>query len=217
MVSQLLPLSEWQWQQEQRGISVYTRPMANKPLPTVRGDAVIKGWSVEEVMAAVRSFDCRKYWDERFDGGHVIEWLDARTALAYSAAKGTFPVSGRDFCVVSEVRHDPESQTLQVVNTSVEDPSMPEQPKRVRAQLDMNAWILKADPESPTTVHATYMVQFDPRGSLPSSLAKTVQTQMPMCVARVAEFLAKYTPPPSISRTTLARSNEKYDVARAAW
>ncbi|KAI9591517.1 hypothetical protein BDF19DRAFT_426193 [Syncephalis fuscata] len=63
----------------------------------------------------------------------------------------------------------------------------------------------------------TYITQFDPRGSIPSSLVKAVQTQTPMCVAKVADYLTKYAPPPSISRTTLGRSNETFDAAKAIW
>jgi hypothetical protein len=217
LTNQLLPLDVWQLQLEQRGVSLYTHQLPNKSMPAVRGDIVIKGWTIEEVMSVVRSLECRKHWDERFDGGQVIEWLDTRTALAHSAVKGTFPVSGRDFCVVTEVRSDTESQTLQAIAVSVEDPGVPVQPKRVRAQLDLSAWVLKADPEEPTTVHMTYITQFDPCGSIPSSLVKAVQTQTPMCVAKVADYLTKYAPPPSISRTTLGRDNEKYDVTKSIW
>ncbi|KAI8048982.1 hypothetical protein BDF22DRAFT_602464, partial [Syncephalis plumigaleata] len=207
----------WQLQLEQRGVSIYKHQLPNKPMPAVRGDIVIKGWTIEEVMSVIRSLECRKYWDERFDGGQVIEWLDARTVLAHTAVKGVFPVSGRDFSAISEVRNDPESQTLQAIAVSVEDPSVPVQPKRVRAQLDIASWILKTDADEPTTVHVTYITQFDPCGSLPSSLVKAVQTQTPMCVAKIADFLTKYAPPPSISRTTLGRDDEKYDAAKSTW
>ncbi|KAI9591518.1 hypothetical protein BDF19DRAFT_426194 [Syncephalis fuscata] len=136
LTNQLSPLDVWQLQLEQRGVSIYTHQLPDKPMPAVRGDIVVKGWTIEEVMAVVRSLDCRQHWDERFDGGKIVEWLDARTALAHSAVKGSFPVSGRDFCVANEVRSDPETGTLQAVAVSVEDPSVPAQSKRVRAQLD---------------------------------------------------------------------------------
>ncbi|RKP05920.1 hypothetical protein THASP1DRAFT_19162, partial [Thamnocephalis sphaerospora] len=215
--AELLPLEKWTFQSEVRGVRISTIPIPGKSMPAVRGDMTISGWTTEEIVAVIRAFSCRTLWDERFDGGRAVEVLDARSVLFHSNVKGTFPVSGRDFCGVSEVRVDPTTQALHYMAVSVEDPAVPPVSKRVRAQLDLMLWVLKASPSDPTSVEVSYLTQVDPRGSIPSSLVKAVQNQTPLCIAGIADYLKKHAAPPYVTRTTLSSSDEDYDYSKSTW
>ncbi|KAJ1564326.1 hypothetical protein HK405_015183, partial [Cladochytrium tenue] len=192
------------------GVAMATRDVSGAPIPAVRGDAKWSGFTILEALSVIKSFHARQTWDARFDGGRIVEHLNLDDLLAHTQQKGTFPVSGRDLSTVSRMHYeDGLSANVIHTSTSVIDPACPEDPKRVRADLALAAWVLRRDQGSAAAADGTapiavsYIVQVDIKGSVPASLIKAVQAQTPMCIAEVANYLAREGPLPFLVRHIL--------------
>ncbi|KAI9349850.1 hypothetical protein DFJ73DRAFT_932611 [Zopfochytrium polystomum] len=184
---------------------------ASPALPPVRGDGVIEGaFTLQEAYSVIRSSNCRRTLrhqtpfffiegDTRYDHGESIEHFNIDEALAYSVQKGTFPVAPRD--LVTAVFNRRGDGTLRYVVTSVVDPTAPSEGRgRVRGNLAIAAWILRERAGAGGGIDATYIVDIDPRGNIPTSLVKLVQTQSPLCIAEVSRYLNSRGPIPFIVR-----------------
>ncbi|KAI9090451.1 hypothetical protein DFS34DRAFT_718741, partial [Phlyctochytrium arcticum] len=198
----------WVSHSTQSGVRISQRPVAGAQMPMVRGDATLRGnFSAQEVLSVIRSSAARKFWDARFEDGKVLVNYNLDESLAYSQQKGTFPVSGRDFVTTNIIKHpDANSDTDEVdgasgaiffASTSVVDQVAPLDSKRVRAHLTLAGWIIRPIEDG---LFISYIVQVDVKGSVPSSIIKMVQTQTPLCIARVLEYLETKSFPPFIVR-----------------
>ncbi|KAJ3058045.1 hypothetical protein HK102_010718, partial [Quaeritorhiza haematococci] len=137
--------------------------------------------------------------DERFDGSEIVEWFNPNEHLFHSKQKGQFPVSGRDICGLQATVYDAPRSTTYLLATSVTDPLVPTDSKRVRADLGIAGWIIKADKsDSKTTITVTYIVKIDAKGSIPSALIRLLSTQTPLCIASVRSYLESYGVPPTV-------------------
>lgn len=50
--------------------------------------------------------------------------------------------------------------------------------------------MLEEPEEKGGQVKVTYIVKFDPRGSIPTALLSTIAKELPLCISRVGEFLS---------------------------
>ncbi|KAL0954042.1 hypothetical protein HGRIS_005195 [Hohenbuehelia grisea] len=76
-------------------------PEVSPVIPVHMGEKVIEGVSAEELDAVVSSFDCRKKWDDRFDGGCVLESFGADCRTSFIVCKSGFPFRDRGFYLAS--------------------------------------------------------------------------------------------------------------------
>jgi hypothetical protein len=200
LYQRILPLENngWTLYNDREGVKIYTKEIAGRAMPAVRGEARIVGFSKEQLWAVVGSPEFRKVWDDRFDGAIIHEQLDQHAFLIQSMIKGSFPVAGRDLCIVLDLYSDKENNVLENVAASVEDTSIAVTSKRVRATLDVAGWTFREsrDANGKPVVDVTYIAQIDLNGSIPSSILRAVLPQGPLCVARVRDFLEKRGVPP---------------------
>ncbi|KAJ3021516.1 UNVERIFIED_CONTAM: hypothetical protein HDU68_009600 [Siphonaria sp. JEL0065] len=186
---------KWNFEWDKNEITMHTIP--GNPFAVVRGKGIIHGgFTIPEIFAVIRSSNCRKLWDARFDSGTPLAVLGPDDFFSHTIQKGSFPVAARDFVVALTVRR-PSRRELIYVSTSVKAdtgdlpgvvvPSDGES-GRVRGQLDFAGWLLK---ETKVGVEAVYMVQADPKGSIPSSVVKLVQNSTPLAISSVSAFLEK--------------------------
>jgi hypothetical protein len=166
LMRRVLPLDDWQVQQENSGIKISALPMEGLGLPFIRGDGIIPGdYSFEEVLSVIQSAYARKFWDPRFDQAQVLEFLSPNSILVFSIQKGTFPVAARDLVTVTSVNFD-EKEMLYVATSCKDDKApSPGTGGRVRADLMLAGWrLLKSD----KGIETTYIVHVDPKGSIPN-------------------------------------------------
>ncbi|KAI9209294.1 uncharacterized protein BJ171DRAFT_112740 [Polychytrium aggregatum] len=207
--------ADWVPRSSSNGIRISVRESPNRKdgMPLVRGDGVISGdWGIEEVASAISSYQARAEWDKRFDSGSILCQYNPFESLAYLTQKGTFPVAGRDFLVVSATRIDAASQSAYIVSTSV-DPSQLSEIEQaiytpyhqkskdsgfVRADLKLNGWILRRRDDG---VAATYILDVDVKGSIPQSILRMIQTQSPMCILGISQYLGSHGPLPFLLRS----------------
>lgn len=106
------------------------------------------------------------------------------------------------------------TSALYNVSTSVLDPTIPEDPGRIRAMLELSGWSLRPtfDGQGNTvSVNVTFVVQVDIRGTLPSSVVKTMTASMTTAVPRLNQFINKTGYPPFASHISGTRLLDTFD------
>ncbi|KAI8800501.1 hypothetical protein BJ742DRAFT_780331 [Cladochytrium replicatum] len=207
-------------------VRIWTRPVdgttGSSALPYIKGAGKIEGvWTVQEVMSVVKSVAAREEWDGRFDGARVLEFLSPSDAVTYTKQKGVFGVSGRDFLSVSRYHflaggNEDDGVTLPTavfvarsVPSDVEERSYvdavrgdkqfaEDAGKRVRGTIGVWGWKLTG---AEGGCNATFVVQADVGGTIPAALVKIIQTQTPLAIKRVNEYLNSSGTVPFILRT----------------
>ncbi|KAI8819534.1 uncharacterized protein EV422DRAFT_96056 [Fimicolochytrium jonesii] len=186
----------WKFHSEQQGIKISTID-AGGTMPVVRGDATFPAdITVDQILNTIRSSGARKIWDARFEGGRMVEWLNPNEALYHTMQKGQFPVSGRDLSALNVTVCDSRSSTTYVVATSVVDPLVKPEPKRVRAELKVAGFICNAIPQGGAQL--SYIVDIDVKGSIPSAIVKAVSIQTPLSLHEIMKYIQTYGSPPSV-------------------
>jgi hypothetical protein len=134
--------------------------------------------------------------DQRFEGGHTLEWYNPNEQLSHTFQKGQFPVSGRDFVILKSTIRE-SSHRMIFLSTSVDEAHFKADNKRVRADLSLAAFVIE---KVEGGAMLTYIVDVDPKGSIPSALIKLVAVQTPLCVAEVRRYLETYGVPTHFSK-----------------
>ncbi|KAI8985656.1 hypothetical protein BD414DRAFT_61769 [Trametes punicea] len=81
-------------------------PEISPVIPVHRGEKVIEGVAAEEIASVLRSYDCRKQWDARFDSANHLEAYGADAHTAFIVMKGGFPFRDRGFYVSSLIARE---------------------------------------------------------------------------------------------------------------
>ncbi|KAJ3221719.1 hypothetical protein HK099_003208 [Clydaea vesicula] len=72
-------------------------------LPLYKGTKVLCGKSVEEVFSVIRSYGCRKKWDDTFEDGRLLEYCGEGVDISSVSLKPYFPLSRRNLTVVNSI------------------------------------------------------------------------------------------------------------------
>ncbi|CAG8464118.1 21248_t:CDS:2 [Cetraspora pellucida] len=208
--------TSWELYSENKGIKIYQRENPGKSIPCMRGDVTIYGdFLPEDIRTYATSLDARKLWDDRYEEGTTIERYSLTDVLTRTAMKGTFPISGRDFSMISTVDRDPDG-TIWCATTSIVDPKIPENKKYVRAELSLAGWELRPVYDSVgnrIAIDVKYIVDTDIKlESVPTRILKSISMQTPMCVAKIDELLKKIGFPPYIRHTTGTIIEEEFNT-----
>ncbi|KAF9967153.1 hypothetical protein BGZ70_010612 [Mortierella alpina] len=160
----------------------YSRVISGAGLPMLRGEGVITGgWTVEQINAVIESSGCREIWDERFENLSIAETFNSNEYLFHVTLRGIGSLTGRDLAGVTIIDRDPQTSALYNVSTSVLDSTIPEDPGRIRALLELSGWSLRPtfDGQGNTiAVNVTFVIQVDIRGTLPNSVVKSMTASM---------------------------------------
>ena len=116
--------------------------------------------------------------------------------------------SSRDFCVIGLIEN--EDDESYVTMASVEDSAVPAVKGCVRGRLDLVGWHIQAAEKGHLRV--TYINHTDMGGSVPTSLMKMIQAQIPMCMIQASEFATKQGFPPYVNQLKDGRfENDSFD------
>lgn len=142
------------------------------------------------------TFGARAGWDDFYETGRLVKYIDRETSLGYASMKGRWPVASRDTSVVSGISRRPDGSILQVT-TSVENPEVPDVSGKVRASLDIAGWsLIPVMSQGKPSTKLTYFTKVDLKGNLPTAALKLIATQTPLCVGRIRDFSLKQGTPP---------------------
>jgi hypothetical protein len=151
----------WQNAQVKEDVKLQRYKVDGDVIPTVRGDGVIEGWSVEEILAVIRSQSCRTVWDDGHKVGMVVERYDGCTFGFWAAQKGFgMLVWPRDFTGIAGcVQDGDKTYYLNISAPMVDVPKF--QATHVRGTLSVAGFTLhKVDGEN--KVNMTYIVREAP-------------------------------------------------------
>ncbi|OJT13504.1 hypothetical protein TRAPUB_9969 [Trametes pubescens] len=101
-------------------------PQISSVIPVHRGEKVVEGVAAEEVASVLKSYDCRKQWDTRFDSANVLEAYGADAHTAFVVMKGGFPFRDRGFYLSSMIARETVSQPTARRSTAEADHSSSE-------------------------------------------------------------------------------------------
>ncbi|KAI0630642.1 hypothetical protein C8Q77DRAFT_1075272 [Trametes polyzona] len=76
-------------------------PEISSVIPVHKGEKVVEGVAAEEIASVLKSYDCRKQWDTRFDSANILEAYGADAHTAFAVMKGGFPFRDRGFYLSS--------------------------------------------------------------------------------------------------------------------
>jgi hypothetical protein len=179
--------SNFQFKHETNGVKVSTYSPLGSSVPIIRGHMLTEV-SVADMTRVFNCLPIRDQWDEGIEGWKIIESSFDGWTLAHTQQRGLWPVvSGRDFCAVSELSYNGSSTVI--VQTSVTDPLVPEDKKRVRAHLHGSLFIAKPSIVKPGWNEITYIVYVDLKGSIPAPAVKMVVTNIPLCLYRIEHLI----------------------------
>ncbi|KAJ3050018.1 hypothetical protein HK097_008999 [Rhizophlyctis rosea] len=193
----------------------------NGEVPLLRDSGVVQGFSPVETFAALRSFECRKLWDDIIEGGTQLEYCGNAIRTTYTHLKGFFPISGRDILAVEVVKVLPSGAagtklpTIVVATTSISEDLLSEAAHQkllvkkgastVRANLLLGGWILEAiDPYEDKQHHPipstriTFFVRLDLSGRIPLRAQSLLITSVMKSPANLSQFMKEHGPPPFV-------------------
>ncbi|KAG0291463.1 hypothetical protein BGZ98_003006, partial [Dissophora globulifera] len=209
------PEDRWRAISSENGFKSYSRVISGSGLPMLRGEGTIAGgWTVEQINSAIESSGCRQVWDERFENMSIAETFNHNEYLFHVTLRGIGSLTGRDLAGVTIIDRDPLTSALYNVSTSVIDPTIPEDPGRIRAMLELSGWSLRPtfDGQGNTvSVNVTFVIQIDIRGSLPSSVVKSMTSSMTTAVSRLNQFINKSGYPPFASHISGTRLLDSFN------
>ncbi|KAH7051745.1 hypothetical protein BKA57DRAFT_391723, partial [Linnemannia elongata] len=209
------PEDRWKAVSSDGTFKSYSRVISGAGLPMLRAEGVISGgWTVEQINAVIESSGCRQIWDERFDNLSIAETFNSNEYLFHVALRGIGSLTGRDLAGVTIVDRDPQTAALCNVSTSVLDSTIPEDPGRIRALLELSGWSLRPtfDGQGNTvSVNVTFVIQIDIRGTLPTSVVKSLTGSMMTAVSRLNQFINKNGYPPYASHISGTRLLDTFE------
>ncbi|GAA5801378.1 hypothetical protein EDC94DRAFT_609047 [Helicostylum pulchrum] len=203
-------LEGWSLVQESKsGVKVYNKSDGSA-FPLLRGEILLSGaFSPEQVAIVATLPGCRKMWDEKFDTAQVKQYYSADFGLLWFKVKTPWPVSPRDMAAISYTEKTADSVYIAV--QSVKDASIPEVSGCVRASLLMSGWkIIKTN----AGVAISYVTQIDLAGSIPASLLKSSNLQIPLCAGTMTKYLKDHGFPPLKKECTATVVSETFDHAK---
>lgn len=92
--------------------------------------------------------------------------------------------------------------------SSVEDESVPPTSGCVRGKLLVSGWKLYKTEDG---VGIIYVTQVDLCGSIPASLLKSINLQIPLCAGTLADYVQKYGFPPYVVSSTAQHKAVSFD------
>ncbi|KAG0206856.1 hypothetical protein BGX28_001791 [Mortierella sp. GBA30] len=209
------PEDRWRAVSSEGAFKSYSRVISGAGLPMLRGEGVITGgWTVEQINAVIESSGCRQIWDERFENLSIAETFNSNEYLFHVTLSGIGSLTGRDLAGVTIIDRDPQTSALYNVSTSVLDPTIPEDPGRIRALLELSGWSLRPTFDglgNTIAVNVTFVIQVDIRGMLPNSVVKSMTASMMTAVPRLNQFLNKTGYPPYAAHISGTRLLDTFD------
>eukprot|EP00164_Ancoracysta_twista_P012608 GFYU01019844.1.p1 GENE.GFYU01019844.1~~GFYU01019844.1.p1 ORF type:complete len:195 (-),score=21.19 GFYU01019844.1:51-635(-) len=117
-----------------------------------------------------------------------LETPNLQMRVMYNAYKSVWPTSPRDFCYITFYQHD-GTGTYILVGRSCEHPDCPERKGYVRADLQHSGWILEPADDKNTSTKATYIVQIDLKGTIPTRIMNQASTKQPLCIYELRKMM----------------------------
>ncbi|XP_047133452.1 uncharacterized protein LOC100208202 isoform X1 [Hydra vulgaris] len=147
--------------------------------PTFKGTGVINV-PLGYVIQYVSSLSFKSEYDKMFESGTVVEvFCDNLTKIFNLKYVRIWPVSGRDFCSISIVRHLKDNM-YGICVKAVEHPGCPAVSSHVRGNVLIGGFLLKVLSSDPPETELTYLARVELGGYFPQSIINKISAEQSM-------------------------------------
>ena len=175
----------WEFVGEERGVTITRTSFANSTVKCIKGVSVIKA-TPKEVFEVVSNISLYKEFDPKtISESKVIHSINNQLSTNYMEFAAQFPVSGRDTCFI-QYRTRQNDGSYIVAWNSVKDPEMPKRKGIVRAMMANSGFVIVP---LQTSSLVTFVLQFDLKGWLPSTLMNQMISNQPMILALIEDYI----------------------------
>ena len=157
---------EWDLNRDSDGIKVYSKEIEGYKFKTFKGTAIING-SVHEFISVLSDIENLPDWGYNVTSAELLEQTSETIQIYYSIAKAPFPYKDRDGVYRNSYKWNSDAKTLKV-EIEVLDDYLDENDKYIRVK-GFGYW--KIIVLSEDKMEATFSMQINPGGSIPSWLA----------------------------------------------
>ncbi|KAI5477044.1 Lipid-binding START containing protein [Pseudohyphozyma bogoriensis] len=199
---ELASVEGWEDQGEREGVQLWRKPhdpevrpwfrlvlLLNLPfeltnLPRTPSNAPLSFSTL--FLATIQLPGLRKRWDSRMQMGHMLARYSRTFYEFYSELKGvSWLVYPRFLVAVTKTyREGGVGSEINLIQTSVEDPSIGEQAGKTRATLYFGGWQLKPQGDD---LAVTYVVRIALNGSIPMALVNQIAVETPLCTGHARD------------------------------
>ena len=164
-----LSFSQYNWTLEKNkdGIELYTSPSPHSKYKAVRVECTFQGTydKLVSILSKVEDFEDWIYKNKR---SNLIKKNNSYDFIYYSETSMPFPLDNRDVILHMTIKTDSLPKFLVINGRNVEG-VLPEVPFMVRVPHYTASW--KVTMPSANQIHISYILDLNPGGSIPSSIA----------------------------------------------
>lgn len=185
----------WEFMFEKKGVIAHRLPVDDSPVDVLRGQTRIH-CNINDLATMLLNVHHTGYFDDMFLYFHRVEprfWqkrLNRSFEMLRYVFKAPWPVTNRDFCFFA-ICAKLENDVIVDVIDSVSHDAVPEQPSLVRGNVTGTGYVCRPviDDDGNEVVDVTYVVQLDPKGSVPSFAVKFISRNQPLNLAKMKKFM----------------------------
>jgi hypothetical protein len=179
----------WIFVQEKNGVTTHKKENDGDQLLTFRGVTVMQS-TPEIIRLWLIQMDQRSFWDPTFAGGTYELEAEITSRVSYNVYSAPWPVSYRDFLVLSseDIRDD---GTLLCGVHSVEHADYPAKDGYVRGTIYSSGFVIKPLPPQNGIPQCKvwYTGTIDIAGWIPTYVANMVNCEQPMNIANLRDLI----------------------------
>ncbi len=169
--------AEWELFDEYQGLKMYRMEVPGSPLLAYRGEGFIDA-PMAKLFTVIEDTPRKPQWMSRIQTAQVIRVLSENEKLEYVHVKLPWPLKDRDFVYKVKVSFDTSSLSAKLHFESVEDPSRPIEPTRIRAHVYYGNFTLTAI-DGGRRVRVDADAHADPKGWVPAWAVNIYQKRLP--------------------------------------
>eukprot|EP01114_Cavostelium_apophysatum_P020386 TRINITY_DN6816_c0_g1_i1.p1 TRINITY_DN6816_c0_g1~~TRINITY_DN6816_c0_g1_i1.p1 ORF type:complete len:525 (-),score=97.59 TRINITY_DN6816_c0_g1_i1:283-1749(-) len=179
----------WEVVTEKYGVTIYKK--AHEEGNFMKGVGLIENSSPKTVFDVVNDVGRSKEWDRTIVEARIVKKINEQMHIVYVSTMGQFPVAPRDFCLLVVNRVMPDGTYIQLTR-SIEDHDVPPVSGKVRAELHTSGFVIKpkiSPYSSNVSSLVTYIVQFDPKGWIPTFITNKVAEYQPLRISKIRNIV----------------------------
>ncbi len=146
-------------------------------LVSVRGEGPVDA-PIERVYGVLTDYDHAPEWVEMLHTSRILRVYGPHEFLVYNHSDLPWPVTDRDTVTRRRATFDIPLRRIEIILRSEDDPIMPQQPKRIRAEVSFGR-VRLTSLENNTRTQVEYEMVADPKGSIPKFLIAYGQRSWP--------------------------------------
>ncbi|MEM8909821.1 MAG: START domain-containing protein, partial [Bacteroidota bacterium] len=167
---------EWKFKKETKGIKVYTRNVEGSNLKELKFTVTIES-SLSSIIALLMDVDAYQRWVFKCSKSKNLKQVDQTTTIDYYTVDFPWPFNDRELYAKATLEQDPETKVVTTINIGLPDYA-PKNEDFIRIVNHINKWIFK--PVGPKKVEATYFLQSEPAGNIPTWMVNLAIDQGPV-------------------------------------